>query len=696
MCPAEIRWSLQLAMISLGRISILAVVVLVLFPGRPSSAQVSEGWTEVAVIESACPDCSVILVRDWRYHPGDDPSWAAPDFDDSEWPLVLPSLRNAEAVPGGWPGIGWFRRKIRTSEEFGSTLGIQMAQAGASELFLDGKKVATFGTVSTDPAEERPLLPQYVSSITLEPGVDHVLAVRYSNVTGNVFQRDFQGFEITVGEMQSLSASRLRLARQYNTVMGVALGVFGAFTLLHLLLFAFRPRGTENLFLAIFAGSIVGMLLAELQMGALSDLDEILFYFKWFLTGAVAMGMSALLVEHKVFKRRLGMAFYFLAPAAAGILIWVWTRPAFGGNIPTGVFITLVYLVTLWWAILALVDRQPDAWVIGLGFLVVTLCVFAILLQMVGWLEIPHSLTPILGVGSLALAFSVYLTRRVARTNRELEARLQQIDELTEMAIEQERRVAREEADRRLLEADNQRKTAELEEARQLQLAMLPKRVPDLTSFQIAVHMSTANEVGGDYYDFQTNGNGSCTLVMGDATGHGLHAGMVVGVAKSLFQTCGQEPDLAGALRRIGEGLSSMHRRQASMAMLLARLEAQRVRLASAGMPPVLVWRRDTGDVEEVLLPSVPLATLADVQFREAEIDLAAGDTVLLMTDGLAEVANPEGDLLGYERATRFFAEAADLEPELAIERLLELAADYNEGTPLEDDMTLMVLKARA
>ncbi len=682
-------------MISLGRILKLATVTIVLFIGQPVSAQLSEGWTEVVVLDRACPECSVVLARDWRYHPGDDPSWAEPDFDDTEWALVLPSLRNTEAMPGGWPGIGWFRRKIRTSEEFGNTVGIHVAQAGASEIYLDGRKVAEFGTVSTDPDEERPFLPQYVSTITLEPGVDHLLAVRYSNVTGNVFQRDFQGFEITAGETQSLSAFRLRLVRQYTTVMATALGVFGAFTLLHLLLFAFQPKGTENLYLAILTGSMVGMLLAELQMGTIGDLGKVLVYYKWFLTGVVTMGMSALLVEHRVFKQRLSPTFYVLAAAAVGILFWVWTRPAFGGNVPTAIFIAAVYLVTLWWAILALVDRQPDAWVIGLGLLVVTLCVFAILLRQAGWLEIPHELTALLGVGSLALSFSVYLTRRIASTNRELESRLQEIDVLTEQAIDQERRVAREEADRRLLEADNDRKTAELEEARQLQLAMLPKQVPELEGFRIAVHMSTANEVGGDYYDFLTNGSGSCTLVMGDATGHGLHAGMVVGVAKSLFQTCGQEPNLAGALGRIGEGLSSMHRRQASMAMLLARLEGRRVRLASAGMPPVLVWRQASGLVEEVMLPSVPLATLADVRFQETEINLREGDSVLLMTDGLAEVANPDGDLLGYESATRFFAESADLEPESAIERLLELAAEYNEGTPLQDDMTLMVLKVQ-
>ncbi len=113
----------------LGRILKLATVALVLFLGQPVSAQVSEGWAEVAVIEEACPECSTVLARDWRYHRGDDLSWADPEFDDFDWPLVLPSPRNAETVPEGWPGVGWFRRKIRTSAEVGNSLGFLIAQA---------------------------------------------------------------------------------------------------------------------------------------------------------------------------------------------------------------------------------------------------------------------------------------------------------------------------------------------------------------------------------------------------------------------------------------------------------------------------------------------------------------------------------------------------------------------------------------
>ena len=195
--------------------------------------------------------------------------------------------------------------------------------------------------------------------------------------------------------------------------------------------------------------------------------------------------------------------------------------------------------------------------------------------------------------------------------------------------------------------------------------------------------------------DFSINGNGSCTIVVGDATGHGLHAGMVVGAAKSLFQTSSHEDELSRVMAKIESGLGAMHRREASMAMLLLRLQAHRIDLASAGMPPMLVWRHQTGSVEEIMLPSVPLGTLARTEYGKASVDLQAGDTVLVMTDGLAEVCNPEGDLLGYDRAADLFQQVAHLEPDDAIHQLLEMAAAFHEGTPLQDDMTLVVLKAQ-
>ena len=113
--------------------------------------------------------------------------------------------------------------------------------------------------------------------------------------------------------------------------------------------------------------------------------------------------------------------------------------------------------------------------------------------------------------------------------------------------IENQRKVVQEmEIERRVLEADNVRKTKELEEARALQLSMLPNELPVLPNLDIAVSMKTATEIGGDYYDFDLMPDGTLTVALGDATGHGTKAGMMVVIAKSRFTAFSHLPKPSG------------------------------------------------------------------------------------------------------------------------------------------------------
>ena len=69
-------------------------------------------------------------------------------------------------------------------------------------------------------------------------------------------------------------------------------------------------------------------------------------------------------------------------------------------------------------------------------------------------------------------------------------------------------------------------------------MSLLPSTVPELPDLHVAVYLKTATEVGGDYYDFSEEADGTLTVAIGDATGHGLRAGIMVAVAKSLSQGC--------------------------------------------------------------------------------------------------------------------------------------------------------------
>src|SRR6185369_17623955 len=105
------------------------------------------------------------------------------------------------------------------------------------------------------------------------------------------------------------------------------------------------------------------------------------------------------------------------------------------------------------------------------------------------------------------------------------------------------------------LRAENERRALELEEARQLQLSMLPASVPMLPGLEIAAYMKPATEVGGDYYDFHVGEDGTLTVAVGDATGHGLKAGTIVTATKGLFNALAGQPDLVATLDQTSRAL---------------------------------------------------------------------------------------------------------------------------------------------
>ena len=183
--------------------------------------------------------------------------------------------------------------------------------------------------------------------------------------------------------------------------------------------------------------------------------------------------------------------------------------------------------------------------------------------------------------------------------------------------IENEQRLAREmEISRRVLEADNNRKTKELEEARTLQLSMLPGTVPVISGLEIAVYMKTATEVGGDYYDFAVGRDGSLTVVLGDATGHGAKAGTMVVAAKSLFIGFSDTPNLLDIFEKLTDSIKRLNMRSMFMSMLLLRVKGKTAAVSSAGMPSPLIYRASTREVEEVTLKGMPLGAFFEFSVR--------------------------------------------------------------------------------
>ena len=144
-----------------------------------------------------------------------------------------------------------------------------------------------------------------------------------------------------------------------------------------------------------------------------------------------------------------------------------------------------------------------------------------------------------------------------------------------------------------LAETENERKTKELEEARQLQLSMLPKDLPKLPHLDIAVYMKTATEVGGDYYDFHIGLDGTLTVVLGDATGHGMKAGTMVTTTKSLFNVLAPNPNIVETFHEMTRCLKLMQMEKLSMCLTMLKIMGNKIQMSSAGMPPVFIYKRE-------------------------------------------------------------------------------------------------------
>ncbi|MBX3007164.1 MAG: PP2C family protein-serine/threonine phosphatase [Melioribacteraceae bacterium] len=251
------------------------------------------------------------------------------------------------------------------------------------------------------------------------------------------------------------------------------------------------------------------------------------------------------------------------------------------------------------------------------------------------------------------------------------------------------------ETQKKIIQAENERKSMELEEARKLQLAMLPKELPKLSKLDISVHMQTATEVGGDYYDFSFKDNGSLNICIGDATGHGLKAGTVVSIMKSLFIADSVRLDIKKFFTSSNETLKKMSLDRMMIAFAMVNIWGQQIKIANAGIPPVFIYRKENKYVEEIALHGLPIGAMRNTDYRIYSTELNEGDTILLLSDGLPELQNKDNEMYGYERLKKIFTENGNKNSGEIISVLKEECNNWKENREQNDDITFIVIKAK-
>jgi serine phosphatase RsbU (regulator of sigma subunit)/ligand-binding sensor domain-containing protein len=247
----------------------------------------------------------------------------------------------------------------------------------------------------------------------------------------------------------------------------------------------------------------------------------------------------------------------------------------------------------------------------------------------------------------------------------------------------------------KIAETENDRKTKELEEARQLQLSMLPKELPNLPNLDIAVYMKTATEVGGDYYDFSIKENGSINIGIGDATGHGMKAGTLVSMMKSLFVANSINKSLEDFFSSTNEALKNSKLDKMMMTFALLNINGNKIEISNAGIPPIFIYRKNNDSIEEVNLNGLPLGAMRNIEYDLYKSELIKGDTILMLSDGLPELTNGSNEMYGYDKTKTEFHSVGEKEPEEIVDHLKNSASQWVNGKDPDDDVTFVVIKVK-
>jgi serine phosphatase RsbU (regulator of sigma subunit)/predicted ester cyclase len=241
----------------------------------------------------------------------------------------------------------------------------------------------------------------------------------------------------------------------------------------------------------------------------------------------------------------------------------------------------------------------------------------------------------------------------------------------------------------------------DLRVARSIQQASLPKEVPELEGWWIAPYYQPAREVGGDFYDLFELEEGRVGVVVGDATGKGMPAALVVSAASSMLRAVAQafhSSSPGEVLSRVNETLVARIPPNVFVTCFYAILDPHRgsLRYANAGHTLPCCKRYDEDQADELRVRGMPLGLMPGMLYEEKQTILVPGDGVLLCTDGLVEAHNPQGEMFGTPRLRGFLSERSEGGNGLSAALMEELESFTGEGWEQEDDITLLTLKRSA
>jgi len=252
-----------------------------------------------------------------------------------------------------------------------------------------------------------------------------------------------------------------------------------------------------------------------------------------------------------------------------------------------------------------------------------------------------------------------------------------------------------------LREAETRRQVERLEHdqqiARSVQQSLLPKFHPQLAGFQIGGWNRSADDTGGDFYDWKQLPDGRWVVILADVTGHGIGPAILASVCRAYSRASfNLQDDLEATLKNINHSFAEdlTPERFATFVAAVLQENTNEVELVSAGHGPLFVYSSETQSFRLLDAQALPLGIVPELpDATPVKIDMKPGDIVLFITDGFFEWENNEGQQFGTARLAEAVRRYSDREPEVIIAELYDAVLHFSGGTPQKDDLTAVLIK---
>jgi len=616
---------------------------------------------------SKSPQSLITLDGLWRFHPGDDPSWANPAIDDSAWPL----LRGDKTwSTQGYPGMGgyaWYRFTLRIPAGSQPISILLPPIYTRYTVYVDGAEAGQSGFTGSDLLMVRPQTQSVALTQASSPSprtVHIALRVWHSPVW-----KTYQGggpHAATLAGSTDLIAYILRSFQQSRLLSNVDLFVDSVLRaiigLLVLGLFALRPREREYLWFAavqLFGGAddilnFVHNAYGQIPIQLFDLYDAILAGGFWV---AGLLFFATLLRQKRGPWFRIALVLALLSPFGIPLYWFGWV------SVPVSDAITVVFVLpSLIWVLSLLIarsiERDADARILLLPtFLVYGIYIVANVIADIGQLGwIAHYVNLFnTGMGLDPFDFSFYTLANILFLMAMLAFLLRRFS---------------------LARREEERLQSEFEAARQVQQILVPETGASVPGFTIESIYLPAESVGGDFFQQIPDDRGGVLMIVGDVAGKGLPAAMLVSMLVGAIRSEAahtQEP--VALLATLNERM--LGRAHGGFATcLVAHLSASgQLTLANAGhIPP---WHN--GRALEVP-GSLPLGVVPDPGYTLSTFVLSPGDRLTLVSDGVIEARNSAGELFGFDRTRAISTQSA--------ESIAQSAQSFGQ----DDDITVLTL----